>query len=109
MNGVDIAPNQLTSMWPDVEFFKLNRGPADVDPVPVAREVTEDRGPFRGCRDGRRAAPGGNRAGKRAGALDGTWSARSVNWDAVLDAGSMVAPSISRLVSTLRHEAVSLL
>ena len=43
-------------MWPDVEFFKLNREPADVDQVSVVREVAEDRGPFCGCGDGRRAA-----------------------------------------------------
>ncbi len=40
-------------MWPDVEFFKLNREPADVDRVSVALEVAEDRGPFCGCGDGR--------------------------------------------------------
>ena len=49
-------PRRLTSTWPDVGFFKLNREPADVDRVSVAREVAEDRGPVRGCRDGRRAA-----------------------------------------------------
>src|SRR5258707_14198114 len=55
-------PRRLTSMWPDVEFFKLNREPADVDRVSVAREVAEDRGPFCGCGDGRRAARGGSGA-----------------------------------------------
>jgi hypothetical protein len=53
-------------MWPDVEFFKLNREPADVDRVSVAREVAEDRGPFCGCGDGRRPARGGSGAGTRA-------------------------------------------
>ncbi len=48
-------------MWPDVEFFKLNREPADVDRVSVAREVAEDRDPFCGCGDGRRAARGRKR------------------------------------------------
>src|SRR3979411_547263 len=62
----------LASSWPDVGFFKLNPGPADVDRVPVAREVAEDRGPFRGCRDGRRAAPGGSGAGTRGGGVAGT-------------------------------------
>src|SRR5882672_7868240 len=42
-------PRRLTSMWPNVEFFKLNREPADVDRVSVAREVAEDRGPFAGA------------------------------------------------------------
>src|SRR5713101_6402483 len=102
-------PRRLTSMWPDVEFFKLNREPADVDRVSVAREVAEDRGPFCGCGDGRRAARGGSGAGTRAGAFGGTWSARSVNCDAVLDAGSMVAPFVSRLVPAVWHEALSLL
>jgi hypothetical protein len=63
-------------MWPDVEFFKLNREPADVDRVSVAREVAEESRPFCGCGDGRRAARGGSGAGTRAGALGGTWSAR---------------------------------
>src|SRR5260370_39487027 len=58
-------PRRLTSMWPDVEFFKLNREPADVDRVSVAREVAEDRGPFCGCGDGRRADRGGSGAGAR--------------------------------------------
>jgi hypothetical protein len=40
-------PRRLTSTWPDVGFFKPNREPADVDRVPVAREVAEDRGPVR--------------------------------------------------------------
>src|SRR6266478_9878444 len=61
-------PRRLTSMWPDVESFKLNREPADVDRVSVAREVAEDRGPFCGCGDGRRAARGGSGAGTRADA-----------------------------------------
>src|ERR1700694_4768235 len=66
-------PRRLTSTWPDVGLFKLNREPADVDRVPVAREVAEDRGPFRGCRDGRRAARGGSGAGKPAGGCCGEW------------------------------------
>src|SRR5260370_40873237 len=102
-------PRRLTSMWPDVEFFKLNREPADVDRVSVAREVAEDRGPFCGCGDGRRADRGGSGAGARAGALCGSWSARSANCDAVLDAGSMVAPFVSRLVPALWPEALSAL
>src|SRR5260370_16435789 len=84
-------PRRLTSMWPDVEFFKLNREPADVDRVSVAREVAEDRDPFCGCGDGRRAARGGSGTGTRSGAFCGTWSARSVNLISVLDAGSEIA------------------
>src|ERR1035437_115053 len=68
------VPRRLTSTWPDVGFFKLNGEPADVDRVPVAREVAEDRGPFRGFRDGRRAARGGSSAGTRAGAFGGVVS-----------------------------------
>jgi hypothetical protein len=30
-------PRRLTSMWPDVEVFNLNREPADVDRVSVGR------------------------------------------------------------------------
>src|SRR5260370_19505990 len=101
-------PRRLTSMWPDVEFFKLNREPADVDRVSVAREVAEDRDPFCGCGDGRRAARGGSGTGTRSGAFGGTLSARSLNWDAVLDAGSMGAPFGSRLVPSFWHECLLL-
>src|SRR5260370_35766727 len=87
-----LMPGRLTAMWPDVEFFNLNREPADVDRVSVAREVAEDRGPFCGCGDGRRAARSGSGAGTRAGRVGGTWPARSANWDAVRGAGSMLAP-----------------
>src|SRR5260221_1612123 len=82
-------PRRLTSMWPDVEFFKLYREPADVDRISIAREVAEDRGPFCRCGDGRRAARGGSGAGTRAGAVGGNWSAKSVDWDAGLDGGAI--------------------
>src|SRR5258708_12192238 len=98
MNGVDIAPRRLTWRWPDVGFFILNREPADVDRIPVAREVTEDRGPFRECRDGRRPARGASSPGTAWGPFSGTWPARSVNCNAVFNAGTYSHPRVSRFV-----------
>ena len=48
-DGVDIAPNPLTSTWPDVGLFILNRQPADVDRVPVARELQKIEALFAGA------------------------------------------------------------
>src|SRR5712691_2894521 len=42
-------PRRLTSMWPDVEFFKLNREPADVDRVSVAQKLRKIEALFAGA------------------------------------------------------------
>jgi hypothetical protein len=57
-------------MWPDVEFFKLNREPADVDRVSVAREVAEGSRPFLRVR-GRPAS--GSRRKRRWNACGSAW------------------------------------
>jgi len=58
VNGVDIDAQEVDLDVAGCWVFKLNRGPADVDRVPVGREVAEDRGPFAGAATGRRAARG---------------------------------------------------
>src|SRR5258708_34364568 len=81
----------------------------DVDRIAATREVAEDRGPVRWGRDGRRTARCGGRAGTCPGASRRTRPAGSVDGEAVLDAGSRVAPFVSCLCPTLWPEALPLL